>query len=329
MKSKIRESGVFGALLKERRQSLVERNLAVPLCVHDSITKRPVWDFDEYWCFIPMWSPKAARSGHTKISDAAIKNRSCCAHRLIFELLVAPIYSSDEHVLHRCGNAGCINPYHLYLGTAAQNRRDAIFHQDARRHLLNKIDNLIEMEEIYENSHAYGGWSIVNSNEAGVKLVAPLPFSIEKSISPYVYIGFEKCSCSMTMELAHRKYGGYVSINDDVVKNGGDWMSRLIYKLIIGPLNFVTEQVSHHCGNSDCINPHHLFVEAANCHPRDAVVNRDPRYVLTTHKIHEIERSNKTYRELSIIFGVHAQTIGSIKRRFKSFNENVIGLAGT
>lgn len=55
------------------------------------------------------------------------RNQSNGAHRISYALYHGDV-SSGTWVLHRCGVAACVNPDHLYLGTAADNARDRIGH---------------------------------------------------------------------------------------------------------------------------------------------------------------------------------------------------------
>lgn len=52
------------------------------------------------------------------------RNRQLEAYRFIHCVLTRTIASRDHVVRHRCHNRLCVNPEHLALGTAADNKRD-------------------------------------------------------------------------------------------------------------------------------------------------------------------------------------------------------------
>ncbi|WP_353506433.1 HNH endonuclease [Variovorax sp. J31P207] len=104
--------------------------------------------FSKSRCYCPTWL-STSKSGHTQLTDPSTQNINCGGHRLIYRLLVGKIRPrlgvDASFVLHRCGNASCINPYHLYLGDKEQNDRDARLHRGDRRFKLS-ISDIKEIE---------------------------------------------------------------------------------------------------------------------------------------------------------------------------------------
>lgn len=74
-------------------------------------------------CDICCWLWQAGlSSGYGKF---AIYRKDISAHRFIYSMTYGDILPG-LHVLHRCDVKRCVNPHHLWLGTAADNVHDAM-----------------------------------------------------------------------------------------------------------------------------------------------------------------------------------------------------------
>lgn len=72
-----------------------------------------------------LWDGAVKESGHGVIGVGGRRDGVARAHRVAWELYVGKI-PANGNVLHRCGNAGCVNPKHLYIGTLKENARDTV-----------------------------------------------------------------------------------------------------------------------------------------------------------------------------------------------------------
>jgi len=87
---------------------------------YESLEKR-FWGKVDKSSFCWLWTANKSKAGYGKVKTGG---KTVSAHRMSWLLSNGPI-PKNRWVLHHCDVRACVNPNHLYLGTAKQNTKDS------------------------------------------------------------------------------------------------------------------------------------------------------------------------------------------------------------
>lgn len=95
------------------------------------------------------WQASKDRRGYGRLSRGGeLAGKTIKSHRMSWELLNGKI-PKNIHVLHRCNNPSCCNPFHLYIGTHKKNMSDAL--RDLRfKRGESRLDSKLTVKDVVE-----------------------------------------------------------------------------------------------------------------------------------------------------------------------------------
>jgi len=122
---------------KKRKEDVIKGNIII----------------DDNGCWI--WQGyKLSHSGHGQLG---YRGKLYLAHRFSYETFKGKI---KEQINHKCGNASCVNPKHLYDGTQAENVKDylgyGLSNNDVMRiKILYPMYKQYELAEMFNTNQGY------------------------------------------------------------------------------------------------------------------------------------------------------------------------------
>lgn len=241
-------------------------------------------------CFAPSWLYQSCKSYASLSAKELGRAGTAPVHRIVAMLLLGQLFE-DDWVLHRCGNCKCHNPYHLYIGGAAENNRDAKLHRTSG----------LRWGNLHQTYH-YGSHT--------VEMRQPLVLSTETCRISSTFEGFSPGACFHVSWLAITT-DGYPQLHGKSLSGEIVGAHRKMYQLFCGSIDRY-DMVEHRCGDPTCLNPYHLTV-TRRADIGEWNLKYDKRFKLTPADHARIATSTATTAQLAKEFGVHPQTVTSYR----------------
>lgn len=112
--------------------------------------------------------PWTGAIGSRGYGNVRFRGRQCGTHRVAFELATG-VNPAGMFVLHRCDNARCCNPAHLFLGTHADNMADRTHKRRQSRGSRHGNAKLNEVSAILiRQLHRRGATGLALANSFGI-----------------------------------------------------------------------------------------------------------------------------------------------------------------